>query len=160
MSDVSGKVDQTASEQNPQFIIQRLYIAGVSLETPRSPEIFLKEWHPEVNLDLDTKSKKLDNDNREVILTLTVTVKIDNEVAFLVEVKQAGIFTLKNFPEDELEAVLASFCPTILYPYGREVVSDLVVRGGFPPLYLSPVNFDALYQQSKKQQGTADKKVH
>ena len=103
-----------------------------------------------MHMDLGTDaSLTLDEGIREVVLTVTVTVKIKSKVAFLVEVKQAGIFALKGFSEEQLHHMLGSFCPNILYPYAREVVSDAVMRAGFPQLYLAPVNFDALYEQHK-----------
>ena len=138
--------------QGPEFAIQRIYVKDLSLETPNSPQIFLEEWQPELNMDLGTDaSLVLDEGVREVVLTVTVTVKIKDKVAFLVEVKQAGIFSMKGFPEDQLHPMLGSFCPNVLYPYAREVVSDAVMRAGFPQLYLAPVNFDALYEQHKQQ---------
>ncbi|HLD16452.1 MAG TPA: protein-export chaperone SecB [Coxiellaceae bacterium] len=148
-----------SSTPHPEFAIQRLYVKDISLETPNSPKIFLEPWKPEINLDLDTKAHPLDDDHREVVLTVTATVKIADKVAFLVEVKQAGIFTLKHFSDEQLDAMLASFCPNVLYPYAREAISDLVIRGGFPPLYLAPVNFDALYQQHKQKE-QAEGKLH
>lgn len=134
----------------PEFAIQRLYVKDLSLETPNSPKIFLDAWEPQLHMDLATDaSLVLDNDVREVVLTVTVTVKIKEKVAFLAEVKQAGIFSLKGFTDEQQHHMLGSFCPNILYPYAREVVSDVVMRAGFPQLYLAPVNFDALYEQSK-----------
>ena len=135
----------------PEFAIQRLYIKDLSMETPNSPQIFLEEWKPELNLDLETKADKLDDETHEIVLRVTVTVKIKDKVAFLVEVKQAGIFTLKGFPEDQERPMLGSFCPTVLYPYAREVVTDAVIKAGFPQLYLAPVNFDALLAEHDKQ---------
>ncbi len=139
--------------QQPEFAIQRLYVKDLSLETPNTPKIFLKSWEPQLHMDIATDaSLVLDDGVREVILTVTVTVKIKEEVAFLVEVKQAGIFSLKGFKDEQLKHMLGSFCPNILYPYAREVVSDAVMRAGFPQLYLAPVNFDALYEQHQKKE--------
>lgn len=136
----------------PEFAIQRLYVKDLSLETPNSPKIFLEPWEPQLHMDLATDaSLVLDNDVREVVLTVTATVKIKEKVAFLAEVKQAGIFSLKGFTDEQQHHMLGSFCPNILYPYAREAVTDLVIRAGFPQLYLAPVNFDALYEQSKKE---------
>lgn len=140
----------------PEFGIQRLYVKDSSFEAPNVPAIFRKEWQPELGLDLHTHAEKIDNDIHEVTLTVTVTAKLGEETAFLVEVKQAGIFTLSNFSNEQLKPMIGSFCPNILFPYAREVITDMVVRGGFPPLYLSPINFDALYQQHlQEQQGEA-----
>lgn len=144
--------NQPASQTNqPEFAIQRLYVKDLSLETPNCPQIFLEPWEPELHMDLGTDaSLVLEEGIREVVLTVTVTVKIKTKVAFLVEVKQAGIFALKGFTEEQMGHMLGSFCPNILYPYAREVVSDAVMRAGFPQLYLAPVNFDALYEQHKQ----------
>lgn len=138
---------QQTGQKQPEFGIQRIYIRDLSFEAPKSPKIFLQEWQPELNIDLHTKTEKLEQDLHEVVLTVTVTVKMKDEVAFLVEVKQAGIFAIKDFPEDQLKPMLGSFCPNILYPYARQVITETVVNGGFPQLYLAPVNFDALYNQ-------------
>lgn len=149
-----SRVDENvapAQENVPQFAIQRLYIKDSSFEAPNSPALFLKEWRPEVDLSLDNKANLLDDSAREVVLTVTVTVKVGDQIAFLVEVKQAGIFTVQGFTDEQLEHMLGSFCPNILYPYAREAVTDLVMRGGFPQLYLSPINFDLLLEQHKKQ---------
>jgi preprotein translocase subunit SecB len=146
--------ENAADATEPEFAIQRIYVKDLSLECPSSPEIFLDQWEPELNMDLGTDAKKILSDGvREVVLTVTVTVKVKEKTAFLVEVKQAGIFSLNRFPDDQLKHLLGSFCPSILYPYAREAVTSAVVRAGFPQLYLTPVNFDALYEQHEKQQG-------
>ncbi len=134
-----------------QFAIQRIYVKDMSVEVPNSPKIFLENWEPELNMDLGTKADPVDSNTYEVVLTLTVTVKIKTTVAFLVEVKQAGIFTLQGFPEEQLRPMLGAFCPNVLYPYARATVTDLVVRAGFPQLYLTPVSFDALYEQHERE---------
>ena len=139
-----------AEDQNPaekQFSIQKIYTKDLSFETPNAPKIFREKWEPAVDFNLATHADKLDADVFEVVLTVTITVKSTDMVAYLVEVKQAGIFTIENFSDPELNAMLGSFCPNILFPYAREVVSDLVSKGGFPQLLLAPVNFDALYNQ-------------
>lgn len=138
----------------PEFGIQRIYIKNLSFEAPHAPEIFRTDWTPEVGLDLDTSISKISEDVYEVVLNVTVTVKAKEKTAFLVEIHQAGIFTLNNFPKEQVQAMLGSFCPNILFPYAREAVSDIVNRGTFPPLYLAPVNFDALYNQYLTQQKT------
>ncbi|WP_423062953.1 protein-export chaperone SecB [Candidiatus Paracoxiella cheracis] len=152
-----AKNESQGQGSEPEFGIQRIYIKDLSFEAPNSPQVFLEDWQPELNMDLGTKTDALGDDNHEVVLTVTVTVKMKEKTIFLVEIKQAGIFTIKNFPEDQLRPMLGSFCPNILYPYAREAVTDAVVRGGFPQLYLTPVNFDALYQQHEQsQQGGSD----
>jgi len=141
----------TQTESGQQFSIQRIYITDLSFESPNTLDILKQDWKPEMSLDLKTTSKVIEGDVHEVILTVTVTVKTDKNVAFLAEVKQAGLFTITGFPADQLKHILGSFCPNVLYPYAREVVTDVVGRGGFPQLILAPVNFDALYAQHAEQ---------
>jgi len=132
----------------PQVSIQKIYLKDASLESPRAPHVFTtKEWKPDVNLQVNTETESLDDNNYDVALTLTVTVKQTDEILYLVEVKQAGIFSLQGLEKEQLQGVLATFCPANLFPYARETVSSLVERAGFPQLLLQPVNFDALYQQ-------------
>jgi preprotein translocase subunit SecB len=150
---------QAPSKDGPVFTIQRIYTKDVSFEAPNTPDIFKAEWKPDVNVDLQTKTNPLEDGIYEVILHLTVTVKMQDKNAFLIEVHQAGIFTLKGFPEQQLGHAIGSMCPNILYPYARETISDIVTRGGFPQLLLAPVNFDALYLQhleQQKKQGKGD----
>jgi preprotein translocase subunit SecB len=134
-----------------QFAIQKIYTKDVSFETPNSPKIFIEKWEPSVEFNLSTQVDNLENSLYEVALTVTITVKIGESTAYLVEVNQAGIFTLNNFTEQEMGPMVGSFCPNILFPYAREAVSDLVSKGGFPQLLLAPVNFDALYAQHLQQ---------
>lgn len=139
---------QNSSEQaQPTFAIQTLYIKDISFESPNAPEIFRENWQPNVTLDLNINSRKLENTVYEVVLELTVTAKAQEKVAFIAEVKQAGIFTLEHFNEQQIHHLLGSYCPNTLFPYARERISDLVNSGGFPRLFLAPVNFDALYEQ-------------
>lgn len=142
---------EAGEAKEPQFAIQRVYMKDVSFETPNSPEIFQKEWKPEVQLDLDTKSAKLADNTFEVILSLTVTVKVEGDTAFLAEVQQAGIFSIGNMPEAQLAHTIGAFCPNTLFPYARESIANLVNRGSFPQLNLAPVNFDALFASYVKQ---------
>jgi preprotein translocase subunit SecB len=135
-----------------QFLIQKVYIKDISFETPNSPMVFVDQWRPEVNVQIDTSAQSLDPQNFEVVVSLTVTVKVGERTAYLAEVNQAGVFTISGIPEQHMGQMLGAFCPGILFPYAREVVSDLSVRGGFPPLLLAPVNFDALYTQRMQQQ--------
>ena len=144
-----------AENQTPQqqFTLQRIYTKDVSYESPSTPQIFRQNWQPNVNIDLNTKSSRFDEEgNHEVVLTLTVTAKIGEETAFLVEVQQAGIFYVVGIEGEPLRQVLATVGPNILFPYARESIDALVVKGGFPPLMLSPVNFEALYRQAVAQQ--------
>ena len=140
-----------APQEGPQFTIQRIYTKDVSFETPNSPAIFQKEWTPEVKLDMDTRSNKLDEGIFEVVLALTVTASIGEETAFLCEIQQAGIFQIAELEELQMAHMLGAFCPNILFPYAREAVSALVNNGTFPQLNLAPVNFDALFAQYMQQ---------
>jgi preprotein translocase subunit SecB len=138
----------------PHFEIQRIFVKDISFESPNTPQTFVEEWKPEVALNLETKSNRIQDNMHEVVLSITATVSTGKKTAFLIEVHQAGVFIVSGFPSDQLHQMLGSFCPNILFPYAREVVSDMVVRGGFPQLILAPVNFDALYEQHLSQQGT------
>lgn len=142
-----------AQEQQAIFNIEKLYVKDLSLEIPHAPAIFLERENPQIDLQLHTNATPVEEGVYEVTITVTVTAKLPekDKVMFLVEAKQAGIFQLRNIPLGEIDAVLAVVCPNILYPYLREVVSDVVVRAGFAPVILSPINFDALYQQQKQQ---------
>jgi len=139
-----------SEQQAPQveFNIQRVYVKDISFECPNSPMIFKQEWAPEVSMDIDTKSTKLEDGVYEVVLSLTTTAKMGEDVAFLCEVQQAGIFSVGNLEGAQMAHCINAFCPNILFPYAREAVSSLVTRGTFPQLNLAPVNFDALFQQA------------
>lgn len=132
-------------QQEQQFIIQRIYVKDVSFEAPNSPAVFTQDWQPDTNLDLNTKVNNLASENYEVELFITITVKSAGKTAFLVEVKQAGVFFIQGYAEEQLNHLLAAYCPNILFPYAREVIASLVSKGSFPELHLSPINFDALY---------------
>ncbi len=144
--------EQNATGDNGHFVIQKIYTKDISFETPNSPQIFLEQWKPEVNLQMRSTASPQSEDIYEVVLTLQVTAKQGERTAYLVEVHQAGIFNIKGFNETDMGLMLGSFCPNILFPYAREAVSDLVTKGGFPQLLLAPVNFDALYAQMRAQQ--------
>jgi len=140
-----------ASQEQPQqqFAMQRIYNKDVSFESPGTPDVFRKQWQPKVNVDLNTRSNPIDEQgNFEVVLSITLTAKVEEDTAFLVEVQQAGIFYITGFDENSLRRVLGTAAPNILFPYARENIDSLVVKGGFPPVMLAPVNFDALYQQA------------
>lgn len=144
---------ETANNEAQQnFSIQRVFLKDLSFETPNSPQIFQKEWQPDVKLDLDTQSNELGAGVYEVILRLTVTVKNAEETAFLCEVQQGGIFSVEGMEPQQLAHCLGAFCPNILFPYARETISSLVVKGSFPQLNLAPVNFDALFMSYLQQQ--------
>jgi len=146
--------ENTNQEQQngPQFTVQRIYTKDISFETPISPAIFTEKWEPQVNVDLNTTGNKLAEGVYEVVLAVTVTTKLGDKTAYLAEVQQAGIFSIEGFTEQDLGAMMHSYCPNLLFPYVREVVSDLVAKGSFPQLLLQPINFDALYAQHLQQQ--------
>jgi preprotein translocase subunit SecB len=141
-------------QQNPerQLAVQRIYVKDLSFESPNAPEIFRSEWQPQNELNLNTKVERLGDTVFEVTLAVTVTAKVSEKTAFIVEVQQAGIFTIAGFSDQELGAMLGIYCPSVLFPYAREAVSDLVGRGSFPQLMLQHVSFDALYAQHQQQQ--------
>ena len=144
MTDTTQSV---GTEQPGQFIVQRLYVKDLSFEAPHVPEMFMQKWEPDMSLEVHCQNKVLDNNIYEVILSVTVTVKNNNQIAFLVEVKQAGIFSITGVNGESLDHVLGSFCPNMLFPYAREVISSQVTHASFPQLVLAPINFDALYLQ-------------
>ena len=146
MSESQSSSAENADNQQ-QFAMQKIYVKDLSFETPNSPAVFTQEWKPDVNVELNTQGKELSTDVHEVVLGITVTVKMGDNVAYLAEIHQAGIFTIKGFPDNERGAMLGSYCPNVLFPFAREVISDLVTRGGFPQLLLAPVNFDAIYHE-------------
>lgn len=136
----------------PMFNMDKIYVKDLSLEIPHAPQIFLEREAPQIEVQLHSSAATIDEGVFEVTVTATVTAKLADKVMFLIEAKQAGVFTLRNLPEEETEQVLAVMCPNILFPYLREVVSDVAVRAGFAPVMLNPINFDVLYQQQKQQQ--------
>jgi len=137
-----------------QFVLQRIYAKDLSFESPGSPNVFKKQWQPQISVDLNTKSDLISDDNYEVVLTVTITAKLEEETAFLVEVQQAGIFLIQGIEGDNLRRVLATAAPNILFPYARENIDAVCVKGGFPAVMLAPVNFDALFQQAVAQAQT------
>lgn len=148
-----------SEENQQQFVIQKIYLKDVSFESPNSPQAFMaQDWNPQINVNINTASQKVTDDVFEVVVDVTVTATQNEQTAFLVEIKQAGIFTMANFAEDALGGMLGAYCPEVLFPYAREAVSELVVKGGFPQLALAPVNFNAMYQENlkRKQEGQAE----
>lgn len=136
-------------EQN--FSIARIFIKDLSLESPKAPQIFEKEWNPKLNLEVDVTNEKLKDTVYQVILKLGVSVQTDDKMAFLIEVQQAGVFVVQGFDEKTVDHILGSMCPNILFSYARETVDSLAVRATFPAPMLAPINFDALLEQRKKQ---------
>jgi preprotein translocase subunit SecB len=143
---------QENQQAQPGFGIEKLYVKDASIEVPNAPQIFTERTAPQVNVELGNSAQKLDEGIFEVAIKVTVTAKIGEKTAFLVEVTQAGIFAIRNVPEENLEVIASVTCPNILFPYAREAVSDMVTRAGFAPVLLNPINFDALFMQQKQQQ--------
>ena len=148
---MSEENNKAPANNNKEFGIQKIYLKDSSFEAPNTPAIFQKEWKPDVNLQLGNSAITLSENIHEIVLTVTVTTKIGDETAYLCEIKQAGIFNIKGYNEQEMGAMAGAYCPNILFPYVREAISDIITKGGFPQLVLSPVNFDALYQQHLQQ---------
>jgi preprotein translocase subunit SecB len=140
----------TNQKTDPSFGIEKIYVKDISFEAPNVPEIFKEEWKPAIALNMDIALNKLSSDVYEVVLKITVTNKINEKMVFLVEISQAGLFTIKGFQDKQVNTFAGVMCPQILFPYAREAISDLIGRGGFPPLYLAPINFESLYQQKNK----------
>ncbi|MDX1804252.1 MAG: protein-export chaperone SecB [Alcanivorax sp.] len=144
-----------ADEQQRVFQLQRIYLKDASFECPGAPEVFLQEWKPKVNVQINNAARRLgESSEYEVEVTVTVTAQDEQEekTFYLVEVKQAGIFSVAGIEGEELDQLLGAYCPNLLFPYAREAVSGLVAKGSFPQMMLQPINFDALYQQQKQQQ--------
>jgi len=161
MAEENNSNAQANAEDQPQFALQRIYVKDLSFESPNAPQVFQGEWKPQVNMDLNTSHTKLGDNQYEVVLQLTLTAKMDEKVAYIVEIQQGGVFFVKNIEGAQLGQMLGSYCPNLLFPYAREAIDNLVTRGSFPALMLAPVNFDAIYQQAverrkqEEQQGAA-----
>ncbi|MEQ5835375.1 protein-export chaperone SecB [Marinobacter sp. R17] len=144
--------NENANPDQPQFALQRIYIKDLSFESPNSPTIFQEQWQPQVNLDLNTSHTKVSDNQYEVVLSMTITAKIEEKVAYIVEIQQAGVFMVKGIEGPQLGQMLGAYCPTILFPYARESIDTIVNKGSYPGLMLAPVNFDAIYAQALKRQ--------
>lgn len=149
--------DAAESQKNTQagFAIEKLYVKDASIEVPNAPQIFTNRTAPQVNVELGNSATRLDDGVFEVAIKVTVTAKIEETTAFLVEVTQTGIFGIRGIPDENLEMVLAITCPNILFPYAREAISDMVTRAGFMPVLLNPINFEALYAQQQAEMNNA-----
>ncbi|MGE0873317.1 MAG: protein-export chaperone SecB [Burkholderiales bacterium] len=143
-----------AESQEPAFQIEKIYIKDISLEIPNAPQIFMQAEGPQLEVQVNNQASQFADGYYECVVTVTVTAKAGDKTMFLAEAAQAGIFAIRNVPAEDLDPLLGIACPTILYPYVREAISDLITRGGFPPVLLAPVSFEALYQQ-RAQQGAA-----
>lgn len=146
--EIQGGAGEAPEQKTPQFQIQRIYCKDISFETPNSPAVFTQEWKPEMKVDMDTKSKPLENNSFEVVLTVTCQAKLGEQTAFLVEVQQAGVFFISpEVAEQQKAHMIGAFCPNTLFPYARETVAGLINKGTFPAFNLQPVNFDAVFAQ-------------
>lgn len=148
-------MSEALQNDQPVFSIEKVFVKDLSLEIPNAPQVFLEREAPTVDIQLHHNSTGVEDGVFQTVLTVTVTAKVNDKTLFLVEASQAGIFVARNIPAHELDAVLAIACPNILFPYVREVISDLVVRAGFPPVILSPVNFEAIFQAQRDSQPAA-----
>ena len=156
----AGATDASSNGAQRQVLLQKIYVKDASLEVPLAPQIFTRQWQPQLDVQVNTEAKALEGDALQVVLSVTVTAKLGEDVAFLVEAQQAGIFSVRGFTQaEEKAAVAAAYCPNLLFPFARETIADLVQRAGFPQLLLQPINFDALYlehlQRSRAQGGAA-----
>jgi preprotein translocase subunit SecB len=142
----------TTNQQQATFAIDKIYVKDLSLEIPNAPQIFLERAQPEVTVQLHTEGASISDGVYQVTLTVTVTAKIGDKTMFLVEAGQAGIFQIRNVPQQDMDPILSIACPNILFPFARETIADAVTRAGFPAVLLSPVNFEAIYQQRMQQQ--------
>ena len=150
-----------SDQQQPLFNIEKIYVKDLSLEVPNAPQVFMSGEAPQLEVQLASSVKAVDESLYEVTLTVTVTAKAGDKTVFLVEAAQAGLFRIRNVPQGDLDPILGMVCPNVLFPYARETVSDTVNRAGFPPVLLAPVNFEALYQQHvAEQQGTKIEIAH
>ena len=140
----------SGSETQAQFRLQRIYVKDLSFEAPGAPDIFKSEWKPEVSMELNNKSSKIEENYFEVLLSITLTAKNDGKVAYVLEIQQAGLFMVSGVSQEQLPHLLGSYCPSIIFPYAREAISDVVGKGSFPQMLLAPVNFDALFEEAVK----------
>jgi preprotein translocase subunit SecB len=145
-----------ADDNQPVFQIQRVYLKDLSLEQPNSPQILLEQGQPQVDINLALGAAPIGDSIYEVTVTATVTTKVNDKVLFLVEAKQGGIFEIRNIPEDQLQPIIGIACPGIIYPYLRAIVSDVCTRAGFPPVLLSEVNFQAMFEAQQAQAAGAN----
>ena len=146
--------EEQAAEK--RLSITKIYLKDFSFESPQSPDIFRQgEWKPQTNLNLRSSHHPTEGDHHEMVLTVTIEAKEEDKTCFLIELQQAGLFEIAGYDGEELQAIVGSFCPNILFPYARESIASLIQKGGFPEFVLQPINFDALYMQSKQQQMAA-----
>ena len=155
MADPQPASAQDDTQSVVQFAIDRIYVKDLSLENPGAPQSFQLSDPPSVEIGLRTRTDQLDTDVYECVLTVTVTARGGDKTLFLVEAAQAGIFTIRGVPQNQLQPVIAIPCPTVLFPYVRETIADATTRAGYPPVHLAPINFEMLYQQQVAQMQSA-----
>jgi preprotein translocase subunit SecB len=154
MAEQQPAIPGAANEGGMQFSIDKIYVKDLSLENPGAPQSFMSsDQSPQIEIGLRTRGEQVQPDLYECVLTITLTAKTGDKTLFLVEASQAGVFTIKGIPQDQMQPLLAVHCPSVLFPYARETLADAIGRAGFPPVHLAPINFDALYQQQLAQQG-------
>ncbi len=141
-----------ATQKQPSFALQRIYIKDLSFESPNAPATFQKEWKPQISMDLNTRNQALSSNQFEVVLSMTITAKVEDKVAFIIEIQQAGVFLAEGLNQQQLAQTLGAFCPNILFPYARETIDTVVLKGSFPALMLAPINFDAIFADSMRRQ--------
>lgn len=144
-------MSEPAPSQQPQFQIEKLYVKDLSLEVPNAPEVFLQVENPQLEIQVRSEAKQFAEGMFDVVVTVTVTARAGEKTLFLAEAAQAGIFAVRGVPQEDLDPLLGIGCPTILYPYVREAISDLVTRAGFPPVVLAPISFEQIYMERQKQ---------
>jgi|SRR5437667_4472186 len=148
---MSDQAQAAVPPNQPVFAIEKIYVKDLSLENPGAPRSFLNQQTPQIDVSLQTRGEPVEEGVYESVLTITVTAKAGDNTVFLVEAAQAGLFTIRNVPETDIQPLLGIHCPTILFPYARETIADAITRAGFPPIHLSPINFEAIYQQQLQQ---------
>ena len=159
MAEVTPAEQPNGQTNVPQLVLQKIYVKDVSFEAPNAPQVYQEVnegEQPQVQLNLAQKANDLGNDLFEVVLSLTLTCTIGTRTAYLAEVQQAGLFGISGFADEERDSVIGSYCPNLLFPYARQMVSSLVLEGGFPPFLLQPINFDALYAEQRRRQASGD----
>lgn len=138
-----------------QFVLQKIYVKDASFEAPNAPQVFNEEGQPQLQLNLAQKVGNVGENVFEVVLTVTLTCTLAGKTAYLAEVAQAGVFAVAGFDQRNLEAILSTYCPNVLFPYARQAVGELIVNGGFPPYYLQPINFEQLYAEQLRRRAQA-----
>jgi preprotein translocase subunit SecB len=151
MAEQSPDAMNTQAGNQRQLYLQKIYLKDLSFESPKVPEVFNTDASPQTQLNLRSSAREVAPNTQEITLTLTVEAKHQEQTLFLVEISQAGVFTMQGYSDEERAMLIGSYCPATLYPYAREAISDIVVKGGFPQLLLQPINFDSLYAQAVQQ---------